>query len=163
MSKPKKPAQPTRVRPVGPARTHTYEVPLGTDDVDRLHKNLLDHLDHREEIKQKLADAKKAFASQLETNEVTIDTIRRQIRQGVERRSIEVQDYLTKSNEVVTVAVKSDQIIGEPRTATAAELQESMPLDDTPAADDEEDADDGVTFQDGTGSPPLDDLPAFDA
>lgn len=135
-----------------------------------MHKSLLDHLDHREEIRQKLADAKKAFASQLETNEVTIDTIRRQIRQGVERRTIQVQEYLTKSNEIVIVAVKSDQLIGEPRTATAAELQEPLPLGDrgSPAAadedqDDDDEAADGTPF-DPTPSPhDLAQLPAFDA
>lgn len=157
----KPPKTSERVRTVGQPVDRAFEVDLTPEQCDKLKDSLMDHLDQREAIKDKLAEVKKNFASQLETNEATIDAIRRQVRARKERRTVRVQDWLTKSNEIVTVSVATNVVIGEPRTATAAELQEELPLDrDSPTQDTQADSDDGRPFDmdDGPNADDLDSL-----
>lgn len=118
------------VRPVGDPEDRVFEIALDDADVILLNQEMHSDLAELDSLKDNLAKLKKNYASQISAKETAIRDIRRKISSRTDRRTVQVQPWLTKGNEIVTVAIASQIVIGEARTATAAELQEPLPLHD---------------------------------
>lgn len=89
-------------------------------------------LDDEERIEEKAKEAAKNFASQLKTNQLQRNELRRTINAGRARETVTVEEYLNGRNEIVRINKATGEPLrrenGEPqtRTATARELQEDM-------------------------------------
>jgi hypothetical protein len=124
-----------RVRKIG-EREENVDVKLTQLQIEDLREQVMVYLDDEERIEEKAKEAQKNFASQLKTNQLQRNEIRRTIAAGRKRVSITVEEYLTNSNEVIRVHKQTGEQLGPARTATPRELQEELPLgDETDTAD----------------------------
>lgn len=108
------------------------KIQLSDDQIDRLRSDVMDMLDHKEVIEDKKKEVMKNYASQLATVDLEIVSCRRVIRDGERVEKVVIEEYLTKGNEVARFRKDNGNPI-DTRTATMAELQESLPLDKQPA------------------------------
>ena len=96
--------------------------------IENMREEVMILLDDEERLQEKAKEAAKNFGSQIKTNELQRNELRRTITSGRRRITLVVEEYLTASNEVVRVRKDTGEQIGQ-RTATPRELQEELPLD----------------------------------
>jgi hypothetical protein len=157
MSSKKKSDPNERIRPVGEPREAIIEHKLTQIQLDGLKDNVMDLLDQREDLKEKAKEVVTNYKSQIATCELTIESTRRTIRSGRRQETIQVQEFLTRSNEVIRVRTDTGAQIGT-RTATARELQEELFGEKPPVAGEKtsDDVPGDVLEEDPDG------VPAFD-
>lgn len=91
--------------------------------------DLLDKLDDMEKQKtQKVGELKR----NIDSVQAEIDRTRKVIRDKFRIETMAVEYWLLASNEVIRIRKDNGEQFGPSRTATAAELQESLPLDSSP-------------------------------
>lgn len=106
-------------------REEIVDSKLSQLQIEDMRATVIELLDEEERINGKKEESGKNFASQLKTNRLQIDELRRKITSGRRRDTIVVEEYLTGSNEVVRIRADTGERIGA-RTATLKELQEEM-------------------------------------
>lgn len=128
----------TRIRLLA-TREEIIESKLTQLQLEDKRSTVMELLNEEESIEAKKDEASKNFASQLKTNRLQIDELRRIINSGRERTTIQVEEYLTKANEVIRIRTDTGDQIGQ-RTASQRELQEDLPLEQKvkPEGDEEE-------------------------
>ncbi len=137
-TKPKKTPPDHRVRKIG-QREESIDTKLTQIQIEDMRENVMVLLDDEERIEEKAKEAAKNFSSQLKTNQLQRNELRRIITQGKKRETIIVEEFLTVSNEVIRVRQDTGEQLGA-RTATPRELQEELPLDGKPADSEQNDA-----------------------
>lgn len=130
-----------RVRKIG-QREEIINVKLTQVQLDEMRYEVMLLLDDEERIEEKAKEAAKNFSSQLKTNQLQRNEIRRVVTAGVRRQTIIVEEHLTASNEVIRIRQDTGDQLGLGRTATPRELQEELPLDPKPADDEAESEED---------------------
>lgn len=129
--KPKKNKAEERIRKIG-QREEMFEYVLTQVQIEDLTHTVMDLLDQEEQVKEKLNEVKKNYASQLETIQLQRNELRRTIKSGRRRESLIIEEHLTASNEVIRIRQDTGEPIGR-RTATQKELQEDLPFEEDPA------------------------------
>lgn len=127
MSKPSKKRN-ERIRKIG-EREESIVHELSAKELSDRKDDVMDLLEEVEKIEERKKEQAKNYASQLSTLELQIGEMRREIKSGKRSQTVLIQEFLTASNEVIRVRADTDEQIGIPRTATARELQEELPLD----------------------------------
>lgn len=131
-----------RVRKIG-EREEMIEIEFTPAQIAEKRVEVMVLLDEEERIDAKKDELAKNFASQLKTNKLQINELRRQITSGKTRQTLIVEEYLTQANEIVKIRKDTGEQIGA-RTATPRELQEEMfgdkpeegaPQNDAPSED----------------------------
>jgi hypothetical protein len=131
------------VRKLG-EREEVIETKLTQIELEDKRMEVMILLDDEEAIERKAKEASANFTSQLKTNKLQRNELRRVITSGKSRQTLVIEEHLTAANEVVRVRKDTGDIIGQPRTATARELQEDLfqdpPADPAPQGDAPSDA-----------------------
>jgi hypothetical protein len=127
------------VRKLG-EREEVLETKLTQIQLEDMREEVMVLLDEEERIEKKRKEAAKNFGSQLESNKLQMSELRSTIASGKRKQTLIIEEHLTAQNEVVRIRQDTAEIIGQPRTATARELQEELfqdepqpPLADAPA------------------------------
>lgn len=121
-----------RIRKIG-EREEVIEIKLTQLQLEDMREEVMTLLDDEERIEEKAKEASKNFASQLKTNQLQRNELRRTIAGGKRRETIIVEEHLTASNEVVRIRKDTGDQVGA-RTATPRELQEDL-FQELPAGD----------------------------
>jgi hypothetical protein len=119
------------VRKIG-EREESIETKLTQVQIEDMREEVMTLLDDEERIEEKAKEAAKNFASQIKTNNLQRNELRRTIASGRRKQTLIIEEHLTASNEVVRIRKDTGEAIGSPRTATPRELQEEL-FQDAPA------------------------------
>lgn len=142
-----------RVRKIG-EREEIVETKLTQIQLEDMRMEVMALLDEEERIEAKKDEVAKNFTSQLKTNKLQINELRRTIAACKRRETIIVEEHLTQSNEIVRIRKDTGDRIGS-RTATPRELQEPMfpdpPSDPAQQNDAPAPPDDAMEFGEGPG------------
>jgi len=142
-----------RIRLVA-TREEVIESKLTQNQIDEYQRENMVLDNEVEKLEEKKKEQAANIASQLKTIELQKSELRRMCNSGRRRETVEVEEYLTGSNEIVRIRKDTGERIGQ-RTATARELQEEM-FPDKATAEPQEPQIDAPN-----GSPPPDaDFPA---
>lgn len=106
----------------GDPRLETISVALGDAEVTEAHARASTLRDQQDALKQERAGAMQEFKARGQRLADAEATARRQA--ATRRKDVEIalQDYITGSNEVITVRTDTQEVMGR-RTATAEELE----------------------------------------
>ena len=111
-------------------RIETMTVAQNDKEVDEASKLVCSLLSQKEALKAKL----KAVKSEIKGQSDALDRRTAVAHDTAETRQasvdVAVQDWLTKTNEVITIRPDTGEILPGARTATAAELQEPLALEE---------------------------------
>jgi hypothetical protein len=146
------------VRKVGDRQVEV-DVDLTPEQIEEQHDTLVSLLEQIDEIEEKAKENKANFAAQTKAVELQKSATLRLIRSKCRRVNLEIQEWLTKSNEIVQIVTKPDgsqERIGDARRARADELQEKLFPDTPDKPDDEGDV------EIPEAAPVADDFPASD-
>lgn len=136
---PKKPRDPEeRIRLVA-TREEVVETKLTQQQIEDMREEVMILLDDEETIEKRKDEALKNFGSQLKTNQLRRNELRRTIAAGRKRETVTIEEHLNGRNEIVRIRKDTGDKIGQ-RTATARELQEDMFADKPPPKDEPDDA-----------------------
>lgn len=127
MAKKKSSGDPSeRVRKIG-ERVEVFEERLSPMQLEDVKTCIATLLDREDDLRDKLKQSAKVVKAELAN--VKRDMVRARTELATTRRRSEVQieEHLTRRNEVIKVRVDTGELIGS-RTATARELQEELPL-----------------------------------
>ena len=113
-----------RIRKIG-EREEMIEIEFSDEQIADKRGEVMVLLDEEERIEAKKEELAKNFASQLKTNKLQINELRRQITSRKTRMTVIVEEHLTQQNEIVRIRKDTGEQVGV-RTATPRELQEEM-------------------------------------
>lgn len=111
-------------------RIHTITVSLNDSEVDESKLEVCRLLDEEDALKEKLKSIKSEFKAKADSIKQRTAVARGKVTARQASVEVAVQDWLTKSNEVITIRPDTGEILPGSRTATASELQEPMDLQD---------------------------------
>lgn len=127
----KKPAADSdRIRKLGDC-AETIRQALSPTEVEEEKGRVCDLLARRDNITAALKSIKSEYKAKLEAVDERIGAARRAASDKYRELDVEVEEWLTRGNEVVRVRTDTGEVLGR-RTATAGELQESMFPDEPP-------------------------------
>lgn len=107
-------------------RKQTVDRRLTVPEIDENRDQIMSLLDEKERKIDLASQASKALKAEIAEIDAKISECRRVDRGKVRRADMTVQDWLTRGNEVVRIVKETGEYVGDPRTATAEELQESF-------------------------------------
>lgn len=113
------------VKKVGDPRPETIKVELTSAERDEQRRLACDLRDQQAKLKEEKANSMAAFRARHKDLEAKEEAARNRASTGVDHAVVLVQDYLTRSNEVVSLRVDTNEQVVR-RTATADELQEDL-------------------------------------
>lgn len=117
------------IRKVGEPRVETISVDLDAAEIAEATKKAMQLRNQQDALKQELVGVRQEFKSRAQRLIDAEVLARRQASTGKADVEIALQDYLTSSNEVVTVRIDTQEVFGR-RTATMSELQGDLFDDD---------------------------------
>lgn len=132
----KKPAPPeksdphTRIRMLG-ERDESITISLSDGEVADQRTRACDLRDQIDALEDKIKSVKVDFKAKQDDLEQQERVARRLASTRRAEVDVKIQEWLTRGNEVVRVNASTGEQLGPPRTARAAELQESLPFDDS--------------------------------
>lgn len=131
---PKKPKNPfEHVRMLG-ARDEALEVRLTDAEMDDAHHQFLALHNQREELEEKLSEVKSNYKAQFEAIDLQSQATRRLLNSRRRVTTVNVQEWLNASNEVVRIRTDTGDQLGDARKARSDELQEKLFPDKPDAA-----------------------------
>lgn len=141
MAKKKEPSDQNseRVREIGAPRLETIVEDLSPMQVEECKTKITQLLDRQDEAKRRLKDLAKGFKDVLAAIKAELDTTRTEVATAKRRTEVEIQEYLTKRNEVIRIRADTGDQVGAARTARPAELQEPLPFEDSESNDESKD------------------------
>lgn len=113
------------VKKLGEPRTETVKIDLADAERQTERATACDLRDQAAAVKEEKKTAMAAFGQRLKELDLREQDCRRRASTGIDHVAVIVQDYLTGSNEVVSVKVDTNEPVAR-RTATVQELQEEM-------------------------------------
>lgn len=113
------------VKKLGDQRTETIKIELSEAQRAEERAKACDLRDQHEKIKEELKTARAGFNQRMKELDQREQECRQRASTGIDHVPVVVQDFLTPSNEVVSVEVKTQTPVAR-RTATAEELQEDL-------------------------------------
>lgn len=113
------------VKKLGEPRTETVKVDLTDAERQTERVTACDLRDQASTVKEEKATAMAAFRQRIKELDQREQDCRRRASTGIDHVAVVVQDYLTGSNEVVSVKVDTNEPVSR-RTATIQELQEDL-------------------------------------
>lgn len=119
-----------RIRKLGDC-CETIRHPLSQEEVDEEKGRVCDLLARRDNITASLKSIKAEYKAKLDVVDERIGVARRAASDRFRDLDLDVEEWLTRGNEVVRVRSDTGEVLGR-RTASADELQESMFTDDPP-------------------------------
>lgn len=111
-------------------RIHTVTVQLNDREVDESKLEVCRLLDEEDALKEKLKSIKSEFKAKSDSIKQRTAVARGKVTARQASEEVAVQDWLTKTNEVISIVTSTGEILPGSRTASAAELQEPMDLED---------------------------------
>lgn len=129
----KKNEEPRRVRKLG-EREEVIKHQLTSDQLEETKDAILCSLDDDERLEERKAEFVKNIGSQLKTNELQRNELRRQVKSGTREETVIVEEHLLTNNEVLRVRQDTGEEVGKRRTATPRELQEDLPFGQSDSA-----------------------------
>jgi len=121
------------VRKLG-ERTETIEVKLSPAQIEDERARVIDLLQERDELDEEWKNIKAAHKAKIADLDSKLAAARGAVSSGKVRREITIEEWVTRQNEVIRIHKETREELGR-RNATAAELQEDLPLGDHGAAD----------------------------
>lgn len=113
------------VKKIGEPRTETVKVDLTDAERQQERAMACDLRDQVSAVKEEKKTAMAGFSQRLKELDQREQDCRRRASTGIDHVAVIVQDYLTGSNEVVSVRVDTNEVATR-RTATVQELQEDL-------------------------------------
>jgi chromosome segregation ATPase len=111
-------------------RIETMTVTQGDREVDEARSEVCRLLSQKEALNARLKAVKSEIKGQSDALDRRIATAHYTAETRQASVDVAVQDWLTKTNEVVTIRPDTGEILPGSRTATAAEMQEPIELED---------------------------------
>ncbi len=113
------------VKKLGEPRTETVKVDLTDAERQAERVTACDLRDQASAVKEEKKTAMAGFSQRLKELDQREQDCRRRASTGIDHVAVIVQDYLTATNEVVSVKVDTNEPVAR-RTATVQELQEDL-------------------------------------
>lgn len=126
-----------RVREIGSPRIEVVVEDLSPMQIEQVKTTITELLDREDDGKARLKALAKGFKDVLAIVKANLAVARTEVATGKRRTEVEIQEFLTKSNEVIRVRKDTGEQVGA-RTASADDLQEPIPFE---AKDEPEDGD----------------------
>lgn len=117
------------VRKLG-EREEDVIVTLSDREVQAERKAAIDMMMKIEELKEKKKKNADEFSRNIKSFKADLEDTLEVIDNGSREEKIVVEDWLLSNNEVIRIRQDTREQVGPPRTATASELQEELPLSD---------------------------------
>lgn len=115
-------------------RTETLSIKLTPMQIEDERAKVIDLLQEKDELEEKLKSTKADYKAKIAETDSRTATCLGMIRTGKTSREVVIEEWLTDQNEVVRIDKATREELNR-RNATAAELQEELPLpkpDDKP-------------------------------
>lgn len=116
---------PERMKPIGEPRKEAITIKLTPSEIEAERTRVCDLLGRRENLTASLKSVKGEYKAKLDSIAERIDIARRAAAEGRLEAEVEVQDWLTRGNEIVLVRADTNEVLHR-RTATMEELQEEI-------------------------------------
>lgn len=153
------PKKPKLVRPIGDPHKRVFEIPLDDAGRAKLAGQIVQLDDVEDDIRDRLKQLVTDYKAKIQENRTERERLRRWYKSRMKQETVIVTEHLTANNEVILIRADNGQVIGVARNATAAEIQESLPL----GAPAQREASEGPQSRADDKQPDdLDEMPGFD-
>jgi hypothetical protein len=120
--------KPKLIRPIGDPHKRVFEIPLDDAGRAKLAGQIVQLDDVEEDIRDRLKQLVTDYKAKIQENRTERERLRRWYKSRMRQETVIVTEHLTANNEVILIRADSGEVIGGARNATAAELQETLPL-----------------------------------